>query len=159
MTGLDPPLIRNAEEDDRVRLVAIMEATWREIWAPHLPDTADQTWREQGVAELLIDQIWAFCLVAEISEAVVGFAHLSSDEVTTLHVDPASKRQGVGRALMAAAEKQLRSLGFRRLRVETEAFNTLAHTFYVALGYEEVRRFTGDIIGYEVPCKELSKPL
>jgi GNAT superfamily N-acetyltransferase len=159
MTGVDTALIRPAEDGDRDRLAEIMNATWRDTWAPHLPATADKTWRDQEVAMLFIDQIWAFCLVAEFDGAIIGFAHLSGDEVGTLHVDPASKRLGVGRSLMAAAEVELRSFGFSRLRIETEEFNTPAHAFYAALGYAETRRFTGDVIGYDVACLEMSKAL
>ena len=159
MTRSGQPLIRDAEDDDRARLAAIMNATWRDTWAPRLPAAADTTWRGQGVAALFIDQIWAFCLVAEMGGMVMGFAHLSGDEVTTLHVDPVAKRRGIGKALMAAAETRLRSLGFGCLRVETEDFNASAHAFYATLGYQETRRFVGDVVGYEVPCRELSKVL
>ena len=159
MTGSDAPLIRAAGDGDRSRLAEIMDATWHDTWAPHLPAVADQTWRDNGIAALFIDQVWAFCLVAVSDEDIVGFAHLSGDEVTSLHVDPTIKRRGIGRSLMAAAEAQIRSHGYGRLRIETEDFNTPAHAFYAALGYVEVRRFIGDVIGFEVPCRELAKVL
>jgi GNAT superfamily N-acetyltransferase len=159
MTDLSAPLIRSAEDDDRARLTELLESTWHDTWAPNLPGDADRNWRENRIAEVFIDQVWAFCLVAVSGGEIAGFAHLSSDEVTSLHVDPSAKRQGIGRSLMAAAETQLRSHGYGRLRVETEEFNTPAHAFYAALGYVETRRFIGDVIGHEIPCREFSKAL
>ncbi|MDG2284778.1 MAG: GNAT family N-acetyltransferase [Alphaproteobacteria bacterium] len=153
------PLVRDAEEADRDGLSAIMDATWRDTWASHLPLEADRTWREGGIAAMFIGRVWAFCLVAEIDGQIAGFAHLSSNEVTSLHVDRTIKRRGVGRALMAAAEPRMRALGHGRLRIETELFNTPAHAFYGALGDTETRRFIGDVIGHDVPCMEMSKSL
>lgn len=159
MTGSAAALIRAAEDGDRDHLAAIMDATWRAVWAPRLPAEADRSWRDNGIARVFIDQVWAFCLVAVSDGDIVGFAHLSGDEVTSLHVDPAVKRRGIGRSLMAAAEAELRTRGFGHLRIETEDFNTPAHAFYAALGYAETRRFIGDVIDFEVPCRELSKAL
>ena len=60
---------------------------------------------------------------------------------------------------MTGAEFQTRALGYPRLRIETEAFNTSAHGFYDALGYTETRRFIGDVIGFEMPCLKMTKAL
>ncbi len=157
MTGTGAHSVRDARDADRRRLAEIMNATWREIWAPHMPDGANKAWRQNAIAEFFIDQVWTSCLVAVSEEEIGGFVLLSDDEVTTLHVDPVFKRRGIGRTLMAEAEARTRSLGHRRLRLETEAFNTGAHAFYAALGYAETRRFTGTVVGYPVPCLELAK--
>ena len=60
---------------------------------------------------------------------------------------------------MTGAEFQTRALGYARLRIETEAFNTSTNGFYDALGYTETRRFIGDVIGFEMPCLEMTKAL
>jgi GNAT superfamily N-acetyltransferase len=153
------PMIRDAREGDRRRLAEIMKATWREIWAPHMPGEADKAWRGNTIAEYFVDQLWTGCLVAMVEDAIAGFALLSEDEVTTLHVDPIFKRQGIGKALMMEAETRVRSQGHQRLRIEAEAFNTDAHAFYAALGYVETRRFTGNVVGFATPCLELVKTL
>jgi GNAT superfamily N-acetyltransferase len=159
VTGQAAPLVRPADAADRGRMTEIMNATWRAAWAPHLPADADLLWHERDVAGVFIGQTWAFCLVADVDGGVAGFAHLAADEVTSLHVDPSRLRRGIGRALMAAAEHHVRALGFRRLRIEAELFNTPAHAFYAALGYTETRRFDGDVIGTVVPCIEMVKTL
>ena len=159
MTSAAMPAVRDAREGDQRRLAEIMNATWREIWAPHMPDEADKAWRENGIAEYFVDQLWSGCMVAVVEDAIAGFAFLSGDEVTTLHVDPVFKRQGIGKALMMEAEARVGSRGHQRLRIETEGFNSDAHAFYAALGYVETRRFTGNVVGFPTPCLELVKIL
>lgn len=159
MTLAANPVVREAREGDRRRLAEIMNATWREVWAPHMPGEADKAWRENAIAEYFVDQLWSGCLVADVGDSLAGFALLSEDEVTTLHVDPEFKRRGIGKALMMEAEARVRHRGHPRLRIETEAFNTGAHAFYAALGYSETRRFTGNVVGFPTPCLELVKPL
>ena len=48
----------------------------------------------------------------------------------------ASRRCGVGRALMAAAEKDLAQRGIRRVSLNTQLTREDAHKFYESLGYE-----------------------
>jgi ribosomal protein S18 acetylase RimI-like enzyme len=49
--------------------------------------------------------------------------------------------QGIGRALLAAAESWARTQGFRVLSLDTEAANTAARGLYASAGFleEEVR--------------------
>jgi GNAT superfamily N-acetyltransferase len=129
LTDHHDPLIRPAGDGVREWLVEIMDATWRDTWAPNLPAAADQIWRERRIAGVFVDQVGAFCLVSEVGGSIRGLAHLSGDEVTSLHVDPKSKRLGIGGALMTGAEFQTRALGYARLRIETRAFNASAHGF------------------------------
>ena len=124
-----------------------------------MPDEADEAWWGNAIAEFFVDQLWRDCLVAVVEDEIAGFALMSGDEVSTLHVDPARKRQGIGAMLMSEAEARVLALGHRRLKVETEAFNTDAHAFYAALGYVETRRFTGNVVGFPTPCLELAKRL
>jgi len=159
MTLAADPVIREAREGDQHRLAEIMNATWQEVWAPRMPGEADKAWQENTIAEFFVDQVWRDCVVACVEEMPAGFALLREDEVTTLHVDPVFKRQGIGKALMMAAEARARAQGHGRLRIETEAFNTGAHVFYAALGYVETRRFTGNVVGFPTPCLELAKSL
>ncbi len=48
----------------------------------------------------------------------------------------AARRRGVGRALIAAAEKDLAQRGFRRVSLNTQFTREDAHKFYESIGYE-----------------------
>lgn len=56
------------------------------------------------------------------------------------YVDPDVRRQGVGRALVEAAEVWARSKGCRQMASDAELWNTVSHQAHGALGYEETSR-------------------
>jgi len=55
-------------------------------------------------------------------------------------VDPDHQRNGVGRAMMAAAENWLRDRGVAKLNLMIRAENASVQAFYEALGYGEQSR-------------------
>lgn len=90
--------------------------------------------------------------VAEEHEALLGFLELSLRSVAEgcasspvpyvegWYVEPAWRRRGIGRALMAAAEEWSRARGYTELGSDAEIANRLSHTAHAALGFEEVER-------------------
>jgi aminoglycoside 6'-N-acetyltransferase I len=50
------------------------------------------------------------------------------------------RRQGVGRALVAAAGVCVRSRGCRQLASDAQLWNTLSHQAHEAIGYQETGR-------------------
>jgi aminoglycoside 6'-N-acetyltransferase I len=56
------------------------------------------------------------------------------------YVDEDVRRQGVGRALVEAAEAWARSKGCRQMASDAELWNALSHRAHGALGYEEAAR-------------------
>lgn len=79
-------------------------------------------------------------------EELIGYAHLrvtrdlmneETAEVVAIVVRRDSRRKGVGRRLIAAAETWAKQSGRARLLLRTEVVRTGAHAFFVALGYEE----------------------
>ncbi len=85
-------------------------------------------------------------LMAVVEDALVGYAHLrvahdllaeESAEVIAIIVDPAYRRRGVGRRLIAAAEIWAKETGRSRLILRTNVLTTSAHAFYVAMGFEQ----------------------
>jgi len=61
-------------------------------------------------------------------------------EVLRVRVHPATRRRGVGRAVMTALERCGRELGIRELHLDTATNQPEAMVFYRSLGYQEVGR-------------------
>lgn len=56
------------------------------------------------------------------------------------YVDEDRRHQGVGRALVEAAETWARSLGCRQMASDAEWWNAASHRAHLAIGYEEAGR-------------------
>jgi GNAT superfamily N-acetyltransferase len=95
-------------------------------------------------------------VVAEDGSGVVGMAALVGQEIRRVYVRADMQRSGVGRALMAALEREAERRGCETLDLTAGA---AAAAFYERLGYE--RRGTGEFVdGYaRVPFVHMRKRL
>lgn len=59
-----------------------------------------------------------------------------SGRILVLVTLSAARRRGIGRALIAAAEKDFGQKGIRRVALDTRSTREDAHKFYESLGYE-----------------------
>ena len=90
--------------------------------------------------------VGAIVTIAEVCAAVVGFALFNLNRrgtrtwvyVTTLDVDPASRRQGVARLLMAESERRAAVAGATLARLHVATDNVGAIRFYEASGYTRI---------------------
>jgi ribosomal-protein-alanine N-acetyltransferase len=64
-------------------------------------------------------------------------------ELLTLAVHPASRRRGIGAALVGETEAQAAARGAEEARLEVAVTNAAARALYAALGYEPVGRRPG----------------
>jgi len=78
-------------------------------------------------------------LVAEADGRVVGTVMAGYEGhrgwLNYVGVDPSRRREGIGRALVAAAERRLRELGCPKVNLQVRALNAEVVAFYEALGY------------------------
>jgi ribosomal protein S18 acetylase RimI-like enzyme len=94
-------------------------------------------------------------LVATVDGIGVGYAHAEVREtaatiykrshsalhVIAMAVAPSLRRQGIGRALLAAVRAEARALRLPELSLEVYAFNTTARTFYEQAGFASLREY------------------
>jgi aminoglycoside 6'-N-acetyltransferase I len=117
------------------------------LWPGSLADHDEETRRcFDGRTETPI------VFVAETSGALVGFLELDfrryapgcrSSPVPFIegwYVEPAFRRRGIGRALVAAAEAYAREAGHAEIASDVEVDNDGSLAAHGALGYEEVER-------------------
>ena len=76
-------------------------------------------------------------------------------ELTRMRVDPDHWREGYGRAILEALEREARAAGWTTLVLETLARQEAARALYEAAGYEEVDR---QVVG-EFDVREYRKSL
>ena len=80
-------------------------------------------------------------LVGRDGGAIVATAMVGHDGhrgwVYYVAVDPACRKKGLGRAIMAASEQWLRQAGLPKLQLLVRRENAQAGEFYKSIGYEE----------------------
>ena len=127
--------IRDAKLTDATALAALMcelgyETTSAEMHRRLKPILCDMRYRT---------------LLAEVDRTVCGmigtFAHPSyenndsSGRILALVTLPSTRRRGIGRALIASAERDFAQKGVKRIALDTRFTRKDAHHFYESLGY------------------------
>jgi len=84
-------------------------------------------------------------LVVELDDHVVGMGGYRPDayaraEILRVRVHPATRRRGIGRALMAELERRAARDGVTTMHLHTATNQPAAMAFYQGLGYREVGR-------------------
>lgn len=140
--------VRPADADDFDAVTALLE----ELGRPRV--SADTAAAARAVYDAQIDDPAAEHLVAEDDDgAVVGFCSLHFRErlnhaseqawIPDLVVAPGARRRGVGRALLAEAERRARERGCHDLTLESSHHRSEAHALYEAVGMAAPGLFFG----------------
>ncbi len=144
MNTTDAPAIRPIEPGDVAAVTALAArltigvAPWRE---PAAVADAVRGW----LVESTSGGFDGVAFVAEVAGNVVGFVSLSTSrhfagevdaDIGELVVDAAHTGRGLGRALVAVAERAAIERGHRCITLTTGAANERARTFYADLGYQ-----------------------
>lgn len=100
-------------------------------------------WSPRDFAESLAHGV-VFLVAVGPDDRVAGYlvARQMADEAEILNVgvDPRSRRQGIGRALVAAGLERVRALGAAQVYLEVRESNGAARELYRGFGFEEVAR-------------------
>jgi aminoglycoside 6'-N-acetyltransferase I len=135
--------VREIAQRDRAEWVRMRDALWPGFLADHEAET--RTFFEQRRSPAAV---W----IAEADGQVVGFLELeyrsyaegcTSSPVPYIegwYVDPSRRGQGIGRALVRAAEAHAFAAGHREIASDAQIDNTASIAAHGALGYEEVDR-------------------
>ena len=98
-------------------------------------------WSEQSIASELHNPL-SLWLVAQEEQTLLGYvgSQTCQDETDMMNiaVSPASRRQGVARALIEALVSALRERGSKQLTLEVRASNGPARQLYESLGFLQV---------------------
>ena len=101
-------------------------------------------WTPARVLRSLADGDTNVIVARDAAAPVAGFAIMKYREqeahLLLLAVQPAHRRQGVGRALLDWLEVTARTAGTGVIRLEARADNRAARAFYGVLGYVEIDR-------------------
>jgi len=131
------PLIRPAEEREAHALAGLLTKLG------HPTTTSDvvsrwQGWSEAGNHALVaVAPDGALSGLITLHKMIVLHRPLPVGRITALVVDESVRGQGVGRALVAAAEAELAQAGCGLLEVTSSMRFLDAHTFYEHLGYDQ----------------------
>jgi len=136
-------MIRSYRDGDQAEWLRMRRALWDDC-----PD--DQQVREMGEILKSDTETVSFAerpdgglcgfLEAAIRPWAIGCDARPVGYIEGWYVDEDVRRQGVGRALVEAAEAWARSKGCRQMASDAELWNEVSHQAHGAVGYEETAR-------------------
>ncbi len=98
-------------------------------------------WSQKSIASELHNPL-SLWLVAQEGQTLLGYVGsqtcLDETDMMNIAVSPASRRQGVARALIEALVSALRERGSKQLTLEVRASNGPARQLYESLGFLQV---------------------
>lgn len=129
--------IRAATEADAPELARLLTALGHPRSAPAVTGLWTEWAAAGNTAWIAARPDGTLAGAATLHQMVVLHRPRPVGRITALVVDAAMRGQGIGRALVAAAEAALMASGCGLLEVTSRAAFVDAHTFYAHLGYEQ----------------------
>ncbi len=136
--------VRRATERDRSEWLRMRAALWPEGASDHLEEiVAYLAGPEQGSAVFVAESpgggLSGF-LEARLRDYADGCSTSPVAYVEGWYVDPDSRRSGVGKALLEAAERWGRGLGLSEMASDSDLGNELGRQAHLEHGFREVGR-------------------
>ena len=139
------PSIRVATVDDAAELARLLTPLGYPTTAEAVAATWE-TWTAEGNSALVVQGEDSLLGMITLHRMVVLHRPRPVGRITSLSVDPSVRGQGLGRALVRAAEEALARAGCGLVEVTSHARRVDAHAFYRRLGYEQTSfRFARDL--------------
>lgn len=130
--------IRDATPVDQAQVGACVDAAYRHyinrMGKPPAPMLADY---ESLIAT---GRVRVASSAGKIAGVIAAWAESDHYYIDNVAVDPAHQGRGIGAALLDDAERAARTVGFRELRLYTNASMTGNLTYYPRLGFTETHR-------------------
>jgi len=128
--------IREAEPSDASEMAALMCELGYET-TPTEMETRLRSIRSMPAYQTLVAVVDGRVCGMIGTSAQASYEHNdSAGRILALVVAPTTRRHGIGRALIAAAEENFVRRGIRRIALDTRLTREDAHKFYEALSYE-----------------------
>jgi ribosomal protein S18 acetylase RimI-like enzyme len=142
MQRLVEVLIRHPEpqEHDSVRalVTTVANENFGDLFAP------------STVPLNLEEDVWSLAWVAVSNAKIIGVVLTRQEWISDLWVLRESRRQGVGRRLLAQGESEIASRGHRMFRLRVVKSNTVAVQFYLQQGWQIGREFPHEKFHHEM---------
>ena len=154
--------IEPAKVEDVLEIKQVLSETWRATYQSFLSqatiDKVTAVWHSpERLAREIQDPRIYFGVARSDTGAIIGLTTLGkmSDELVVLarlYIHPPYQRQGIGSQLLQAGVRAFPAV--RTIRLEVEANNQSAYTFYQHHGFREIdskeERVEGDVIQVKV---------
>ena len=151
-------VVRPGVPDDAEAIWRVHVASIRLVCASHYTPEQIEAWagpKRPGDYVRVMSNGGRFWVAVNDGD-IVGFASLNGDTIYGLYVAPGMQRQGIGAALLCAAEAGATDAGVETLKLGA----TLnAEAFYRAQGYVSDGHASRTMTGVEVPSVRMSKLL
>jgi GNAT superfamily N-acetyltransferase len=127
-------VIRHPQTDEhhevRELIRTVANETFAELFAPN------------PVPLKLEEDDWSLAWVAVCESKIIGVTLTREDWVSDLWILRENRRSGVGSRLLACAESEIASPGYRTCRLRVVKSNIVAVDFYLGRGWQIVREFS-----------------